>query len=246
MTELTPRARALFEAGRRSLEPKVGDQERVLSALSARIGGLDPGGDATRSATRSATPSAPTNAPANATGLGWPSLAAIAVGLAVTGAGLFALFRPATPAPVAPARSDLPVTIASSAPNPATTAAPVAEPPAAGNSLPLEPVELPRAGARPSVPAEPSDRLAAEVAILSDAERDLHAGQYQSALVLLDEHRRKFPNGTLAQERMAARVQALCGLGRVNEARTALAHLTRVSPKSPHEEPAREACAAKN
>jgi hypothetical protein len=72
------------------------------------------------------------------------------------------------------------------------------------------------------------------VAILSQAERALSAGQYQVALRSLDEHRRKFPNGALAQERIAARVQALCGLGRTSDAQAELARLARLSPKSPH------------
>jgi hypothetical protein len=72
------------------------------------------------------------------------------------------------------------------------------------------------------------------VAILSQAERALRAAKYQEALRLLDEHRRKFPNGALAQERSAARAQALCGLGRVSDAQAELARLAKVSPKSPH------------
>jgi hypothetical protein len=102
---------------------------------------------------------------------------------------------------------------------------------------PLPPVEAP--AATPSS-RRPADRLAEEVAILSRAETELHAGRYAGALRVLEEHQRKFPRGTLSQERTAARIRALCGLGRTSEANAALA---RLSPGSLHEGPAREACA---
>lgn len=227
MTELSPRARALFEAGRESLQPSATDRERVFAALSTRLGGLEPAGtDAPK-------------APAAASGLGWPVMAALVAGIAVIGAGGYALFRPASAPRAAPAPSSAPPASA----RVEASLTPSADVPT--SDLPPEATEQSRSAARPSVSAQPSDRLAEEVAILSAAERDLHAGQYQSALRLLDEHRRKFPKGTLTQERMAARVQALCGLGRVDEAQTALARLTRLSPNSPHQEQAREACSPK-
>jgi hypothetical protein len=80
------------------------------------------------------------------------------------------------------------------------------------------------------------------VEILSRAQTELHAGRYSSALRVLEEHARKFPRGTLAQERRAARIRALCGAGRVAEAD---AELARLSPGSVHESSAREACAPK-
>jgi RNA polymerase sigma-70 factor (ECF subfamily) len=82
--------------------------------------------------------------------------------------------------------------------------------------------------------------LAEEVAILSRAETELHAGRYQGALRVLEEYERKFHNGKLAQERAAARILALCGLGRTTEANAALARLSRGSL---HAGTAREACA---
>jgi outer membrane protein assembly factor BamD (BamD/ComL family) len=88
--------------------------------------------------------------------------------------------------------------------------------------------------------------LAQEVELLSRAETELHRGRYANALRLLDDYRREFPNGTLSQERLAARIQALCALGRQKEAEADLARLTRLSPESPQEGRARAACAAKN
>jgi hypothetical protein len=89
------------------------------------------------------------------------------------------------------------------------------------------------------------DGLSEEVAIMSRAESDLHGGRPESALKALGEHERKFGNGVLAEERTAARIQALCALGRTAEADAQLARLIRTAPNSPHTERARQACQKK-
>jgi hypothetical protein len=82
-----------------------------------------------------------------------------------------------------------------------------------------------------SAPARrPQDRLSAEVALLSRATRDLHSGHPAEALKALDEYRHKFPKGLLGEEQRAARAQALCALGRFDEANAKLAGLTPQSP----------------
>jgi hypothetical protein len=93
----------------------------------------------------------------------------------------------------------------------------------------------------PSAP-RPADNLAEEVALLSQASADLHAGRPAAALAALDEHRRKFPRGALVQERTSARIQALCALGSMTEAQAEIARFTRTSPNSPHLARARKAC----
>ena len=80
---------------------------------------------------------------------------------------------------------------------------------------------------------------------MSRAETDLHGGRPESALKALAEHERKFGNGVLAEERAAARIQALCALGRTAEADAQLARLTRSAPNSPHTERALQACQKK-
>ena len=78
------------------------------------------------------------------------------------------------------------------------------------------------------------DGLAEEVALLSRAETELRAGRPAKALLVLAEHQRKFPRGALAEERTAARIQALCALGLRDEANAqlapALAHLAELGP----------------
>jgi hypothetical protein len=224
MTELSPRARALFEAGRRSHQPTDQDRERNLLALSQRVSGFVPKHEDSRG-------------PIARSGLGAPGITAIVVGLVVAGAGVFQLARPemkesapaATPSAVMATTLPLPAAL--------PDFKPVDAPATASASAPTDLVAAPRGISRPIAATSASDRLAEEVAILSQAEHDLRAGSYQGALRLLNEHRRRFPKGILAQERVAARVQALCGLGRVSEAQ---AELARLSASSLHG--AAEAC----
>jgi hypothetical protein len=224
MSELGIDARGLVLAGRGSLGPSAADRERIARALRERLGD----GLSATAATNTAS-----------TGLAWKGFALLGSVLAV-GATVAALSfshgdAPASSAvvPPAPARAvsdNLPVDV-----EPAHGAAASAPSVTRTEALPLEP--------RAAAPQHRSSRLAEEVSILSRAETELHAGRPASALELLDEHRRKFPRGALVQERIAARVQALCALGRTSEAESELARLKRVSPDSPQEARAREACA---
>lgn len=226
MAELGPDALALVRAGRGALKPSVADRERIARALEAR---LSPSATASSGGSTVAAPAAH--------GVRAKLFAVVGTG-AIVGAALVAwsvgtrrpdATPPAATAPVVSAQA--PVAPPKIEPSPAVTAAP--SPPV--GALPMEP--------RAVTTRRASGRLAEEVAILSRAEKELHAGRPSSALAVLEEHRQKFPNGELAQERIAARVHALCALGRVADAEAALARLRRVSPGSPQEGRAREACA---
>jgi len=216
VSDLGPEAQQLIQAGRSALRPSVADRERIAAALRAR-GGLFP-------------------EPVLATSrrLGWTQVSATVVGLGAVGMFVAsgAWQRAATPT--------------SAAPPPAPVSAPLAPALADGvrgsdatASLPA--VATHAVGATPKrATAKPAaDRLAEEVDILSRAQTEMHAGRFGGALTLLEQHARSFPRGTLAPERRAARVQALCALGQRTEAD---AELTRVAPGSLHEARAREAC----
>ncbi len=223
MSKLPSAANALIDAGRQALQPTPADRERILASLQARLG-ADAGAGA----------GSPVAAPAAAGGIGWPTLALVAVGLAIGGGlALQSLKDERTQAPIlATAAPPAPATAVASAeptPAPPTTAESVAAP-------------APPSTQTPTLTPRGPGRLAEEVAILSRAQTDLHAGHFASALRLLEEHARKFPRGALAQERVAARIQALCGAGRHTEAN---AELERLSPGSLHERRARVACATK-
>ena len=222
--DLGPQARALFEAERGALKPTSADRKRIALALSARLGAgvFPPGVQGPESALPPPTGSA---------WLNWPTISLMA-GLVVSGGIALSTLR----------GPDL------KAPEPTVASAPAALPPTAPAltlAAPAPIVEAPATSdATAPAPAahRPTDRLAEEVAILSRAETELHASRFQSALRVLEEYERKFSNGKLAQERAAARILALCGLGRTVEANAALARLSRGSL---HEGTAREACAVK-
>ena len=89
----------------------------------------------------------------------------------------------------------------------------------------------PRAPSRATSPA-PST-LAQELALLGRAQRAINGGEPESALALLAEHARRFPNGAMAEEREAARVVALCRAGQSDRARAAASRFLRERPNSP-------------
>jgi hypothetical protein len=94
----------------------------------------------------------------------------------------------------------------------------------------ISPATPPVAGPPAASAHRPQERLAAEVALLSRATRDLHAGRAVKVLETLDEYCRKFPKGLLNNDQRAARAQALCALGRFDEANRELAALAPQSP----------------
>jgi hypothetical protein len=218
---LTPEAEQLVRAGRAALRPNDADRERIFQALVPQLGG----GLGTQGT------NAPSNAPAAASGT-IAKAAVLIAAISIAGAGIFVALRTEAPPP-----------------------RPAAAAPVPSDAVPQAPVDqlpevAPFAGQNAQTsdekrgPAAPrsADSLAEEVAMLSQASTELHAGRPAAALTALDEHRRKFPRGVLAQERTSARIQALCALGRMNEALAELARLTRTSPNSPHLARARKAC----
>jgi hypothetical protein len=221
VSELGEEARELMRAGRAAHRPTSLDRERIAQALRSRIHGESGG---------SGVPSAI----AGPRGSGWLIPTAVVVGLVAGGfviASAVGSGQTKTPPPRASASVPAP---------------PVVSPPALSvHSVPSAASsaerQLPsaREGAPSRTRQQASDQLAEEVEILSRAQTELRARRFAGALRVLEGHARKFPRGALAQERIAARIQALCGLGRRNEASSELA---RLSPGSLHERRAREAC----
>ena len=223
MSTLSPKGRDLIRAGQRAFQPTDADRERLLGALRSQLGAtvLPPGASSV--------------ATAAAVGRSvWPLLSAVVVGIGIVGGTLFFALRPGT------GQDNL-----HGAPVVATTQVsdPVAPPSA---EQPTSPAVVPPATDPPAPPAASArraqDRLAAEVAILSRATRDLRAGLPAEALKALDEYRRKFPKGLLSEEQRAARAQSLCALGRFDEANEKLALL---APQSPLAVQAKQFCDAR-
>ena len=98
----------------------------------------------------------------------------------------------------------------------------------------------------PAVPVEPAaatpSSLAEEVHLLASAQRALNDGDPATALARLAEHGRRFPSGTMAEERDAARALALCRAGRRQEAQAAAARFLAERPTSPLAARVRASC----
>lgn len=78
------------------------------------------------------------------------------------------------------------------------------------------------------LPAQPD--VKAETALLSAARAHLRTGASTEALQLLADHERTFPAGILTIERHRLRIDALCDLDRIDEARAAVRALDRIAP----------------
>ena len=216
MAALSPKARALVQAGQDAYRPTDADRTRIEAALAAHLG---PG------ALPTDAPPAPVPGGLPATA-GWHSLARVVMGVGLAGGlGFFAL-RPGANHPVSPPDHPSP-------PPALASAAPAAMEPSAAPAPEVAPAE-PGTTAESDAPVSKSprsrDSLAQEVLLLSRAASDLRAGRPAEALKALDEHQRKFPRGTLSVERRAGKAQALCALKRVSEGRAELAHLAAGSP----------------
>jgi hypothetical protein len=106
---------------------------------------------------------------------------------------------------------------------------------AAATSLPGEPPPGPSSGPRsqrPHRPLAPQESYAAELQLLQRAQSEYASHDFGNALVLIAEHRRRFPNGRLAEEREALRVRSLARAGRGEEARRALGSFAKRFPRS--------------
>jgi hypothetical protein len=98
----------------------------------------------------------------------------------------------------------------------------------------------------PAAQAGPDDSLARETSLLRSARAALDAGEAERALALLGRHAQLWPEGVLAEERLATKVLALCALGRVAQARETAGELESLAPASPHLARVRSSCARRS
>lgn len=95
----------------------------------------------------------------------------------------------------------------------------------------------------PTTPAPPSDSLGVETELLRRASTELTAGNATAALRTTIEHARRFPESPLADLRTAVRIEALCALGKAEQARGEAELFLREHPGSPVAERIEDACA---
>jgi hypothetical protein len=258
MTDLSPDAQSILEAGR-DLDG-AGDLEkaRVRRALFAKIaaGGAVLAATSTAAAESGVIASGTTAAATTTAATGGGTFAAVATPLAkiliplaiVTGgaAGGFVAWRAQramTPAPVvAPSVTTTPAVAAPpAAVVPAAPAiAPAIEPPAPA-SRPAH-----RARVAPAAHTEaavaPVNHLAEETALLASANAELRRGDARRALALLDDYDRRYPAGVLREEVLATRVIARCQQSPDRAARRAAEAFLARHPASPLASRVRTSC----
>jgi hypothetical protein len=253
MNELGPDAREIMDAGRAGDEPTAEDRTRVRASILRAIAAGGVIGVASTAAETSAAAGLKMGAVAT-----WKLVAGLLLAGAVagTGAGL-AVSRsheeapPRSPAAVAAVTALPALPPAGPTPEAAASGTPAVSPPVAAPPRtapqPGPIAASPRAGATPlasaapaAPQAKPEDTLAEENQGLRDAHAAMQGGDPARALALLDEQQAK--GSALREEREAARVLALCQLGRVDEGRAAAARFQKESPRSPLADRVRGAC----
>lgn len=272
MTELSPKARALLSRTASDFEPSQADRERLRGALRARMlagaGAAAAVPAAVKAATSTAPPAAAGTTILGATSAGTVVsklvLVKFGVALLVVGATATATAVVATRHDAAPANA--PVVVSSPLPTSAPSSATpldVAPAPTAEAVPSAEVVVAPRPRARvvtsmPVAASKPSSQIAeakaasssspsedafdAEMAVLREVQLALRSHDGARALAALDAHDARFGRGALIEERAAARVIALCELGRTSEASAARASFFSSYPRSPQAERVRTAC----
>jgi hypothetical protein len=106
------------------------------------------------------------------------------------------------------------------------------------------PVRGSASSSAPKAPEEPADSLLTETQRLREAHGALRGGDPEKALALLSEDAAETEGQKLREERAAARVFALCKLGRADEANAEAAAFVAKNPRSPLADRVRKACPA--
>jgi hypothetical protein len=261
VTQLSSDARAVLRDGLAADGPGRERQARVKARLLAALGSGTLTLGSAASAAGTAAPGLAVGSLGLAKGLGVGTLllwfgAGAALGVGASGAIAVAThqapeavrsasFVEPTPAPLAVAAAAVPapsvraelsaepgvrddaVSVSATAPEPNRAPSADARTPARASE---GSVAEPLSSAAP--PAGHGSTLSEEAALLERAQRALSAKNPGLALMILDEHERRFAAGALREEREAARVLALCGLGRVNEARARARAFMNAAPRS--------------
>jgi hypothetical protein len=227
MSELSPKARAIVEAGR---NPKVftgADRDRIRRGVRLRMTAL--GAVTTTAGTAIAmSPAAKI------------VLVTVAATLLGGGAVSFWALRERTPGPGAAARpSSGPQAPASALPPPAARAAATGTATESGDA---EKTNGPRRASRRVTTDKAVPPLDAELTVLKQAREDLRAGRPGSAHQRLTDYDRRYGDGPLAQERQALSAIALCQWRPGAEAQTRAADFLRDRPESPLANRVRAAC----
>lgn len=228
--DLPPELASAYRAERERPPMDEEHARRLQLAVAAKLGPPptpDGGSNPPEGGRGGAPPTAPTGGGATSL-LSASHLAMLATGLA-TGVVVGALGQAALVTPPAPRLVTVQSASAASDREPVITivdAAPATPAPATDDEPARPPIadEEPSRAATSLVPAT-EDRvatsLAAERRLVDSARAALAQGRHEPALSALATHRRRFPDGALAEERDALEVEALVAAGRRDEAAAA-------------------------
>ena len=239
MSELSPRAKALFDRARQAGAPSAAERASLLE----RIEKAAPGGG---SSPPPATPGASSKLGVVLSSVvGVVALVALVAWLGTRKAPEETTARTASDPDIAMLLAEPPLAeppLAEPLAEPPIAEPPIAAPPIAHPPIAEPPIAppVPSAGPRAAPPTEPlaqeppvpaaraerrasppaeGDDLAAELAILRRAQAARRARLFDGALAALDEHARRFPAGTLATERQVTRALVLCERGDLAQGR---------------------------
>jgi len=258
MSELGPDAREILRNGRTGDDPSPADRARIHAALMATIA-------ASAATTAASSASASTNVGLSASaGAAKPVLTSlfgsvfakgmliVFLGAAGTGAWLAwpKANQTSSSAPSISDKQTAPISteiVTPPPPPPAEIAEEKRNEPLAAASAWVAPAKpLPAHGSAspstPKTPEEPADSIIAETQRLREAHGALRGGDPEKALALLSEEAAEAEGQKLREERAAARVLALCKLGRVDEANAEAAAFLAQNPRSPLADRVRKAC----
>jgi hypothetical protein len=248
MNDIEARAQALLDVARSAHNPTADDRDRVRVALGAALGpaaSIGSGTALSEAAGRAADVSLGVKALSTKVIVGGSLIGAVGLGggyVALTGAQPPADDPPAVQATQAAA-------VAAPAPKPELVTGapdelspmpdePAAEPPSPESATTRAPTTASTATSHSS--------LAEEIALLRQAQQALGKSQAERSLSLLDEMAARHPNGQMGEEAAAARVLALCGAGRVAEARAQAGRFLSAYPGSVLAQRVRSSCAFQN
>jgi hypothetical protein len=230
MEPLDPGLQRLVDAERREVEPTLEERQRVARSLSTRVG---VGFGAALGLSAKAAGAA---AASSSVGLALK----VSVALLVAGSAALVVVPRWTQREAPPARAAL------SVPPAMSHTAPPALPDATSTPLQLAPSaktdDVPAPAKLGGAATHALPPLAEEARLLKQAQQALRAGEPQAALTALAEHQRRFPRGQLTLERSAARVTALCALGRTPQALSAAEAFLQQHPQSGLSQQVRASC----
>jgi hypothetical protein len=235
MVEHDELMRRAVEGLRASRSPTPGAEARVLASLELQLGGPpDPGGGPSTDGGAGMTAGSAASTGTSAT-MAWVAKV-VGATTALTAGGLLAIQVGigALQGPTADQQAVADEVVAVAETQPEKTHAQQAQPPeeeeleaipVTAGALPKPRVQVPT-----QVEVDLTDALAAELALIEAAKR---ASTPSVALERLEQHAREFPNGTMASEREALAVVALCQLDRPQDARTRARSLVAKRPGLP-------------